>query len=300
MRYWDNFRPTESGPKYLAICKAMARAIDRGELPPGKRLPSHRMLAERLGVAVGTVTRAYQEALDRGLITGEVGRGSFVRPQGPEHLRLSVVDHSRIPAGTLDLYQNFPVSVPKVENPAWSDALADLRRRRDLAATVRTSWSEESERSQRVGAAWMGRSGLDAPLHDIFECPGVQSALCAIVAATTKPGDLVLAPALSHPGIRLLAEQRGLKLKGLPITQGLVDPDDFEAACREQRPRLFYCSPTIQSPTTRTIPPEGRRAIAEIAARYEVWIVEDESAAFLLPDPPLPIGSYAPENCFHR
>ena len=49
-----------------------------GELKPGERLPTHRDLAYRLGVTVGTVTRAYAEAQRRGLIEGHVGRGSFL------------------------------------------------------------------------------------------------------------------------------------------------------------------------------------------------------------------------------
>ena len=47
------------------------------------RLPTHRDLAYRLGVTVGTISRAYSEAERRGLIGGEVGRGTFVRQPVP-------------------------------------------------------------------------------------------------------------------------------------------------------------------------------------------------------------------------
>jgi DNA-binding transcriptional MocR family regulator len=293
---WDTFRVEGPGPKYLSICSALAGAIERGELRPGRRLPSHRMMAQRLGVAVGTVTRAYAEALDRGLIVGEIGRGSYVREHPP--LKLSVVDSSRIPAGTLDLYQNFPVPIPEVENRAWSDALSELRRQGNIAAIVRSSWSELSARHQHAGAMWIRRTGLQASPRQVVDCPGVQSAMCAILAATTKPGDVVLAPALSHPGIKLLAEQFSLKTHGLPTDDEGIVPAALEEACRDTHPTLLYCSPTLHTPTTVTMPERRRRAIAAIAERHDLLIAEDESAAFLMPEPLLPLAALVPERAF--
>src|SRR5260370_34419001 len=68
-----------SGPRYRAIADCLAADIQAGRLAPGNRLPTHRDLAWRLRVTVGTVSRAYAEAERRGLIGGEGGRGTFVR-----------------------------------------------------------------------------------------------------------------------------------------------------------------------------------------------------------------------------
>ncbi|MBZ0267138.1 winged helix-turn-helix domain-containing protein, partial [bacterium] len=70
---------------YAAITEAIGRDIRDGRLRAGDRLPPHRELADALGVAVGTVTRAYGEAENRGWVRGEIGRGTFVRdPSGVE------------------------------------------------------------------------------------------------------------------------------------------------------------------------------------------------------------------------
>src|SRR5688572_29128932 len=66
-------------PRYLAIADAIAEDLAAGKLNIGERLPPQRELAWRLKVTVGTVTRAYQEAERRGLLSGEVGRGSYLR-----------------------------------------------------------------------------------------------------------------------------------------------------------------------------------------------------------------------------
>ena len=71
--------PEKSGPRYQAIADAIAAAVADGEFEPGDRLPPQRELAYRLGVTVGTVSRAYSLAERKGLLSGEVGRGTFVR-----------------------------------------------------------------------------------------------------------------------------------------------------------------------------------------------------------------------------
>jgi len=72
-----------AGARYLAIAEALSGDVKSGRLRPGDRLPTHRDLAYRLGVTVGTVTRAYAEAARRGLVGGEVGRGTYVRDTRP-------------------------------------------------------------------------------------------------------------------------------------------------------------------------------------------------------------------------
>ncbi|HLZ83818.1 MAG TPA: winged helix-turn-helix domain-containing protein, partial [Caulobacteraceae bacterium] len=71
-------------PVYERIVEALERDVAAGKLGQGVRLPPHRDLAYRLGIGIGTVTRAYVEAERRGLIIAHVGRGSFVRSREAE------------------------------------------------------------------------------------------------------------------------------------------------------------------------------------------------------------------------
>src|SRR4051794_8194836 len=75
---WTPALSQSSGPLYLALADAIAADVAAHNLAPGTRLPTHRELAETLGVTVGTVSRGYAEANRRGLVSGEVGRGTFV------------------------------------------------------------------------------------------------------------------------------------------------------------------------------------------------------------------------------
>src|SRR5690606_36295775 len=71
-------------PAYLSLAEQFASAIGDGKLENGARLPTHRQLADILHLSVQTVSRAYEELNRRGLISGEIGRGTFVHTRRPE------------------------------------------------------------------------------------------------------------------------------------------------------------------------------------------------------------------------
>src|SRR3546814_12138174 len=57
--------------------------------------------------------------------------------------------------------------------------------------------------------------------------------------------------------------------------------------------------PTLHSPTAATMSPERRAAIAEVARRRKLTVIEDNVYNFLAPDAPPPLKSLIPEQCFY-
>ena len=82
-------------PIYAQIKAQIREAIASGELGDGDALPSLRRLAKDLRVSVLTVTRAYNELADEGLISNEQGRGSFVNGNGGEMIRRQLEGKAR-------------------------------------------------------------------------------------------------------------------------------------------------------------------------------------------------------------
>ena len=76
--YQDQAREHPGEAKYMLVANAIAQGVEDGCLAPGESLPTHRELAEALGVTIGTVSRGYAEAAQRGLTVGVTGRGTFV------------------------------------------------------------------------------------------------------------------------------------------------------------------------------------------------------------------------------
>ena len=278
------------GPIYLAVADAIGTAVATGELPAGTRLPTHRAIADALGVDLTTATRAYAEARRRGLLQATVGRGTFVRsPEQPAPVRPAAQE------GPVDLAMNLP---PVPADPPL-DGLLRQGLSRLLAGgrtaeilTYRPGCGTAEERA--AGASWLRPVLGDVDPGRVLVCPGAQPALAAAFGTLASPGDVVLTEALAYPGIRGAAAQLGLRLAGVAAdAEGLL-PEALEEACRKLRPKVLCCVPTIQNPTTATMPPARRRAVAEVAQRHGLAIVEDDAYG-LLPSSPLPaLTSLAP------
>jgi DNA-binding transcriptional MocR family regulator len=283
-----------AGPLYRAIADCLRDDITSGRLGPGTRLPTHRWLAERLGVTVGTVTRAYSEAARRGLLSGEVGRGTFVRPAAP------AADDTATEAVSLDLAHNHP---PLPALGALGDALqrtlASLSVRGDLAGLLDYPTDGGRRTHREAGAAWIGRTGLHADPERVLVCAGSQHALTTVLATLLQPGDVLLTEALTYPGLKALANLLHIRLEGLPLDGDGLRPDALEQACRQGRPSALYCVPTVQNPTGSVMPESRRREIAAIASAHGLAVIEDDIHALLPPERPLPIAAFAPERTYY-
>src|SRR3990170_1477555 len=86
MTMWLPNLEGRKGPVYRAIADAIDEDVQNGTLRAGARLPPHRDLADHLCVTVTTITRAYTEASRRGLTSGHVGRGTFIRGNEPDEV----------------------------------------------------------------------------------------------------------------------------------------------------------------------------------------------------------------------
>jgi GntR family transcriptional regulator len=70
-----------STPVHEQLFEQFRRHVLAGTLPPGTRLPAIRQLANDLGVAPGTVARAYRELESAGIVTTRRPQGTFVAKQ---------------------------------------------------------------------------------------------------------------------------------------------------------------------------------------------------------------------------
>src|SRR5437899_9710981 len=107
---------------YSALVQEIATQIEAGRLKPGVRLPPQRTFAYEKGIAASTAGCVYAELLRRGLVVGEVGRGTYVAGQArdPGHARSEPHD------GRIDLEFNFP-TVPQ-QAALIAKSLAGLQR----------------------------------------------------------------------------------------------------------------------------------------------------------------------------
>lgn len=295
MTIWTPEITKRGGPLAQAIVSAMAEDIEAGQLLPGTRLPTHRELADKIGVAIGTVTRAYSLAQRQGLISGEIGRGTFVRRSSDV---ISLVNGAGEESFPIDLSKNRVIRDPR--EPLISEMLSSLSKSSDLNQLCDYYQpAEGSLRHRTAGAAWLSRNDFQVQPEQVLVCSGAQHAMFVALTTLTEPGDTVLTEHVSYPGIKALANLLRLQLHGLPVDEHGLHPDAFAAACREGVGKVLYCIPTIQNPTATVMPLVRRREIARIALEHDIAIVEDDVYGFLDADAPPPIAAFAPEQCYY-
>jgi DNA-binding transcriptional MocR family regulator len=288
----------DDAPRYIAIADALAADMKAGRLSPGTKLPTHRDLAWRLGVTVGTVTRAYAEAERRGLLVGEVGRGTFVRAQVPDAPpSMDPAAHTPATDGVLDLSMNLPA--PPCDPtlvPAAVGAVAT-----DPAAGALFGYSGTLGRPEHreAGAAWMARFGLEAAPERIVPTHGGQHAMFLACAALAEAGDTMLVEEATFYGMKAVAKTLGLRLIGVATDAAGLDPAALDAAARSTGARVLYTVPTFQNPTAAVMPQARRQEIAEVCRRHGIVPVEDDIYGFLLETPERPLAALMPEQAMY-
>jgi DNA-binding transcriptional MocR family regulator len=293
MSDWCPDLSASNAPRYIAIADAIEADVRTGRLSPGDRLPAQRQLAGMLGLDFTTVARGYTEARRRGAISSMVGSGTFVTgpdmpPGGPLPLR----DVRRL--ASPDFSMNLP---PEPEAP---DLVSRMREglaavSADIVPLLRYQTFDPAAPDRQAASRWLRGAGLAAQPEDILFSAGSQAALSGILTTIARPGARIACEAVTYPGIRSLCSQLQLELVGLPQDGDGVDPDAFRAACNAGRLKALYLNPTLQNPTTRTIPEGRRKELVQIARQNGIPILEDDPYGLLSRAAAPPFAALAPD-----
>lgn len=301
MTNWLPDLSTGEGPLYLKLAQSIEAAIDSGALPPGEKLPAQRNLAFDIGVTLGTVSRAYALVHERGLVAGEVGRGTYVRERkvgtdtAPEAMKsLAGTRPFDAPIGKLRFDATGACDVGQA--PAVQTILAQVVS--DHPSDVTDYTRAAPAHWQEAGVAWMARAGWVPDAEGIVVTQGVHAAIVSVVSAITAPGDRILFEAMTYSQVA-----RALSLMGRRILAGDIDaqglvPEDFERICQQQHPAVVFLMPTLQNPTLAIMDRSRRQAIAAIARRYNVFLIEDDIYGVLTDDTQPMLAALAPERTF--
>ena len=283
-----------SKPLYLAIADSIGLAVASGALSKGQKLPPQRDLAWKLGVTLGTVTRAYKQAELRGLLSGEVGRGSFIRTDST----MVVTAMAERSHELLDLSQAAPPASATASelDAALNHVMHDPNRLALLDYTP----SEGLPAHRAMMRHWLMRSGIDAQEKDIFVTPGAHSALATTLDALQDQQASILAEDINYAQLNQLFRRAKFETLALPMDENGLLPDALEAAAIKNQARLLYLVPTLQNPTTHTMSRQRREDIVAIARKHDLTIIEDD--IFRLLDErvqPPTFYSLAPERTYH-
>jgi DNA-binding transcriptional MocR family regulator len=278
-------------PLYAQLSDAIERDIAGGVLAPGTRLPTHRDLADALGLNVSTVTRGYHEAEKRGLVSGTVGRGTFVASDAAASTAMVSFEPAR--PGTLEMGLASPLHHM---DPELSEGFRRITRRKAPESLLRYVDPRGLPEHCEAGAAWAGRYGLEVDAANVIVCAGSQHALTCCLTGLFRPGDRIAVDALTYPGIKTLASMLGIRLTPIGLDDEGMVPESLDAACRRDTIKGVYLMPGVHNPTTVAMPGERREAIARLAQRHDLLVIEDDAYALTDPDRLAPVSALVPER----
>jgi DNA-binding transcriptional MocR family regulator len=268
--------------------QAMSEDIFEGRLTSGDRLPAHRDLAWKLGIGVGTVTKAYATLGRQGLTRSVKGRGTFVATRAARS------------GPRIDLSINTPP--PMIGERLLARTLTTIAHKIDAAHLNLYAPLTGHHEHRRLLTSWLETFSVAVDPRQLIPTAGALQAISLAFDLACGPNGVILTERLTYPGAIALARHRGFRLRGVEIDEEGMMPEALDAALDEEAPassRAVYVTPTLHNPTTATMGRTRREAILDICKRRSALIIEDGVYGLESDTERLPLAAMSPENVFY-
>ncbi len=252
--------PRDKTPLFRQLHDQMKELIESGELSKGSRLPATRELAGQIGLNRTTVSAAYALLESEGLITGHVGRGSFVARGPLTDVRGSVETRGSVDSSSFSRSRPSELLFPLEEfRKSCSEVIAS-----DDAASILQLGSPSGYPPLRRYLLEQARAeGVARESDDILITSGCQQAF-DLLQRTIGQGTSVLMEDPVYPGVRSVFERAGARLIGVPVGRNGIDLEILERSIARERARFVCVTPNFQNPTGATMPLAARKNLLRI------------------------------------
>jgi 2-aminoadipate transaminase len=280
------------------IVGALSDAIASGELAAGEKLPPTRELAGLAGINHLTAVRVYRKLRELGLVTSEVGRGTFVReaaatlrdggaPDSTDWQRyvLPPLIESSGDRAMDEMYRHsqarglIPLSVgyPSAELFPFDqmrEAMSDALDSHDSRALQYTDIAGLPELVEQVTALSAERGAPEDP-GNLLITTGARQGLTLAARAVLRPGDVAACESPSFMGVLESLRDVGVRVLPVPVDEQGLDTDALEELLGRQEIRLLAIQPRCHNPTGSDLSAERRARLLELARRHGFFILED-------------------------
>jgi DNA-binding transcriptional MocR family regulator len=265
---------------YTALVDVIAADISAGRLKAGERLPPQRQFAYDKGIAASTAARVYAELLRRGLVVGEVGRGTFVAGRLPlPPLQAEPFD------GRIDLEFNFP-TLPD-QSVLIARSLAGWQQPEALGAALAPVTQRRLTEAARVSADFFASEGRQPRAENFLFAGSGRQSIAAAVSALVPLGGRLAVEALTYPMIKGIAARLGVTLVPIAMDEEGLRPDALAKAHRASAVSAVYLQPVMHNPLGCTMGQSRRDEIVRMVRKLDLMIIEDLIYGFLADVPPL-------------
>jgi DNA-binding transcriptional MocR family regulator len=258
-------------PLFRQLHAQMKGLIEAGTLLKGSRLPATRELAGQIGLNRTTVSAAYALLESEGLITGHVGRGSFVSGTPLTDVRGSVTSSS-VESASFSRSRPSELLFPLEE---FRKTCAEVIASDDAASILQLGSPSGYPPLRRYLLEQARAEGVARESDDILITSGCQQAF-DLLQRTIGQGTPVLMEDPVYPGARSVFERAGARLIGVPVGRQGMDLEILERTIARERARFVCVTPNFQNPTGATMPLAARKSLLRITQTAGVIVIEND------------------------
>ena len=280
-------------PIYQALADQLEQDIVNGVLLPGTKLPPQRELADYLDLNLSTISKAFKECVLKGLLSTAVGSGTFV---SYDALSNAYLLEDAKPQHLIEMGATLP------DSTSYEPLFLQLKCM--LQETDYEKWfgygrAGESLWQKDAAIKLIRRGGFETTVDHILFANGGQNAMAATLASLCQPGDRIGVDHHTYPGLKTVAAMLSVKIVPIKSENYEMSPTAFEYACKNENIKGIYVIPDYHNPTASCMSVKRRKEIADIAIKYNQFIIED-ATYHLHNEKPLPaIASFASERVIH-
>jgi DNA-binding transcriptional MocR family regulator len=282
------------------IVTSIQGAIESGELKPGEKLAPTRELAETAGINHLTAVRAYRRLRELGLVSSQVGRGTFVREAAPAALPgvredadgtewqryvLPAMSESHGDRVMAEMYRHsqarglIPLSVGYPSSElfpfgAMREALSAALERHDSRALQYTDIAGLPDLVEQLTVLSAERGAPEDP-KDLIVTSGARQGLTLAARAVLRPGDAVACEAPTFMGVLESVKSIDTRVIPVPMDADGLDLDALESLLAREEIRFLAVQPRCHNPTGLDLAPARRTRLLELSRRHGFFIVED-------------------------
>ena len=292
----DGLHDGEGQLLHLRAASHIRRAILSGNLAPGTRLPSSRVLAGDLKVSRPTIERAFDQLEAERFVVRRRGSGTFVATELPERERPPQPGPKTTqPTATPTLARRglvlttypghreptvgsaFTPSMPALElfpRQVWARLMSRAVRRPGIECWTYGASAGLLELRRAIAAHVAGSRAVACSPDQVIVMSSAQQAIDMVARVLIDPGEAAWIEDPCYPPAAWLLRAAGAQLTPVPVDADGLDVD--VARTLQPAARLAYVTPSHQYPGGGMMSLPRRRALLAWAATNDAWILEDD------------------------
>lgn len=251
---------------YQVIMTEIEENITQKNYKGKKKLPSVRALAEKYRCSKGTVVKAYETLKGKHMVYSVPQSGYYTVEN---ILRNAEVDHT-----VIDFSTGNPL-IGDRHNP-------DLKHCLDRAVDSSNNYSihrhlSGTESLRSIMVKYLANFQVFTAMNTIFINLGVQQALSILTQMPFPNGkDIILIEQPTYRFFISFLKHWGAKVKSVKRSKDGIDLNELESIFKTEPIKFFYTVPRNHNPLGTSYNTTQRKQIAALAAKYDIYIVEDD------------------------